>query len=53
MNHEDGYCDACGAELGDAPPQLTIEGEALCVACVEARPEARHPRHPEARDDGR
>lgn len=53
MRHEDGYCDVCGCQLDDTPPQLTLDGLAVCEACVVNPPAARHPRHPEARDDGR
>lgn len=53
MRHEDGFCDACGAALEDSPVQLTVDGLELCSICAAAPELARHPRHPEARDDGK
>lgn len=53
MEHEDGYCDACGCEVDTA--QLTVEGDAVCERCVRSPqlvPETTA-RRPEARDDGR
>lgn len=49
MEHEDGYCDRCGAETV-LEVWLTLDGRALCRACGVAeigkpwtvlRPEAR------------
>ena len=34
MEHEDGYCDRCGAELTDVV-HLTIDGQELCPTCAE------------------
>lgn len=53
MRHEDGYCDACGAEVDE--PQLTFDGFALCATCAsrEPVPTVRVATRPEARDDGR
>lgn len=53
--HEDGYCDECGAEVDVV--QLTVEGRELCMECagivrVTIAPGVRIKR-PEARDDGR
>jgi RNA polymerase-binding transcription factor DksA len=53
VDHEDGYCDVCGAEVDT--PQLTVDGLAVCEDCVAAqsRVTAKGPLRPEARDDGR
>jgi len=53
MKHEDGYCDACGAEVPDAPLQITVDGSQVCEACVLNPPAPRVAKRPEARDDGR
>lgn len=53
MNHEDGYCDRCGAELDAAAPvTLTVDGEEHCPSCAAGGPAVRATK-PEARDDGR
>jgi RNA polymerase-binding transcription factor DksA len=54
MKQEDGYCDDCGAELGEVG-WMTLAGEVLCAECGVARPIGfeRKATKPEARDDGR
>jgi hypothetical protein len=53
MEHEDGYCDSCGAEADEA--WLTVQGEALCRDCATGAlaTAVRVAARPEARDDGR
>lgn len=53
MEHEDGYCDACGAAADEA--WLTVQGEALCRDCATSTlaVSTRVASKPEARDDGR
>ena len=54
MQHEDGYCDACGCEVDTA--QLTFDGRALCDECTKVDNRlstSAGARRPEARDDGR
>lgn len=55
MDHEDGYCDVCGADMRDFVAQLTIDGRAICITCAtdQSRAAQQGPRRPEARDDGR
>jgi hypothetical protein len=54
MQHEDGYCDTCGAELTDVA-WLTFDGRENCGPCAtsELNGAVRVARKPEARDDGR
>jgi hypothetical protein len=53
MKHEDGYCDACGAALGET--WLTLSGKEFCRPCAVggSKPAIRIAAKPEARDDGR
>lgn len=53
MDHEDGYCDRCGAALGPTV-QLTFDGLEVCDQCAANEPYQPHrASKPEARDDGR
>lgn len=53
MQHEDGYCDDCGAEVDT--PQLTLDGRAICDSCLRMENVGKPigAKRPEARDDGR
>lgn len=53
MEHEDGFCDDCSAELTEA--WLTIDGRALCRGCAIDSLDFKFAKatKPEARDDGR
>lgn len=55
IEHEDGFCDECGADMRDFPAQLTVDGRELCITCATdpARVAGHGARRPEARDDGR
>lgn len=55
MEHEDGFCDECGADMRGFPAQLVIDGRWVCVTCATGVmvTSVRVPAHPEARDDGR
>jgi hypothetical protein len=35
MEHEDGYCDRCGAVLSAGASQVTLDGDEVCADCVE------------------
>jgi RNA polymerase-binding transcription factor DksA len=54
MEHEDGYCDRCGAETPDEA-WLRLDGQAWCRSCAESveASTAIRAKRPEARDDGR
>lgn len=55
MEHQDGYCDRCGAMLLGVVAWLTFMGEEICHDCATSSLESavRVARKPEARDDGR
>ena len=53
VEHEDGFCDECGADMRDFVAQLTVDGRAVCITCATAGTPIRVAKRPEARDDGR
>lgn len=52
VEHQDGFCDECGADMRDFPAQLTVDGRELCITCCEGGAHLTA-RRPEARDDGK
>lgn len=55
MDHEDGFCDECGADMRGFDAWLTIDGRTTCITCATSHLQlrVRIPTKPEARDDGR
>jgi hypothetical protein len=53
MEHEDGYCDECGADMRGFAAQITLDGRQLCIGCLTPPLRVTTASKPEARDDGR